>query len=361
MVLAVTVTVTASAQTNFREISYAEAVKTAKAEGKLVFMDFYTDWCGPCKMMARDVFPQKNLGDYMNDHFVSIKVNAEKGEGVALAKHYDIHAYPTFVILTGEEKEVNRTSGSRDANSFISELERMINPEKSPLVIKERYKAGDRTPQLVKDYIALLKDEAMRDRKNGETKMNDVLKLAQDYFESLNDSQKLSDENLFVYTDYTRMNDNPAALVMKKNYKRFDKQVQPEIGKAIAKICEYAVFSYFTGYLPVDANALKMVKDDIKSFKVNNDGKYDAVLSFIDAYVAGDKDKYVDYCRSHFKDLKEEHQTYLLSTYSRLFTDADRNTKLKASRFMRDNLSELPFNTIYYAAMEIGKLEGKTK
>ena len=56
------------AQTNFRSITYDEAIAAAKAENKLVFMDFYTDWCGPCKRMAREVFPQKKVGDYMNVH-----------------------------------------------------------------------------------------------------------------------------------------------------------------------------------------------------------------------------------------------------------------------------------------------------
>lgn len=68
----------ASAQTNFRDITFDQAIEAAQKENKLVFVDFYTDWCGPCKMMARDVFPQKELGDYMNDKFVSVKLNAEK-------------------------------------------------------------------------------------------------------------------------------------------------------------------------------------------------------------------------------------------------------------------------------------------
>ena len=85
MVLALAAGV-ALAQTDFRHISYAEGLKAAKAEGKLLFVDFYTEWCGPCKMMANNVFPQKDVGDYMNAKFVCLKIDAEKGEGVELAE-----------------------------------------------------------------------------------------------------------------------------------------------------------------------------------------------------------------------------------------------------------------------------------
>lgn len=73
-------TSTVTAQTNFRSIDFNEAVKQSQAENKLVFIDFYTDWCGPCRKMSKEVFPQKQVGDYFNSQFVCIKLNAEKKE-----------------------------------------------------------------------------------------------------------------------------------------------------------------------------------------------------------------------------------------------------------------------------------------
>ena len=75
---------------NFRDITFEEALKQAKSENKLVFMDCYTSWCGPCKNMADKVFPQKAAGDYFNPRFVCVKYDMEKGAGVELAKKFEI-------------------------------------------------------------------------------------------------------------------------------------------------------------------------------------------------------------------------------------------------------------------------------
>ena len=72
-VFAVMIAMAVSAQVDFRHVSFKEALAAAQNEGKLVFVDCYTEWCGPCKMMATKEFVKKEAGDYFNAKFVNFK------------------------------------------------------------------------------------------------------------------------------------------------------------------------------------------------------------------------------------------------------------------------------------------------
>ena len=72
----------------FREGSWKEMLALAKKENKLVFVDNYTSWCGPCKKMLKEVFSRKDIGEYMNTRFVNYKQDMEQEEGKELAGKY---------------------------------------------------------------------------------------------------------------------------------------------------------------------------------------------------------------------------------------------------------------------------------
>ena len=59
---------------------WSKVLQRAKEQNRLIFMDCYTVWCGPCKGLAQDVFPQKQVGDFFNAHFVNVKYDMEKGD-----------------------------------------------------------------------------------------------------------------------------------------------------------------------------------------------------------------------------------------------------------------------------------------
>src|SRR5690606_9477080 len=83
----------------FAEGPWKDVLARARQEGKLVFVDVYTSWCGPCKKMAAEVFPQKQVGDVFNASFINYKIDAEKGEGIDIARTYAVKAYPTYLFV----------------------------------------------------------------------------------------------------------------------------------------------------------------------------------------------------------------------------------------------------------------------
>lgn len=174
---------------NFREISYQEALKAAKSEGKNVFMDCYTSWCGPCKDMTKYIFPQENVGTFMNERFVSVKFDMEKGEGVELKKQFNVTSFPTFLIINLEGKVLHKFVGSRDANEFLKEFD--YDPKQAWGDIQTRYENGDRTPLFLKQYLQML------------VKVSDksAPRVASELFTVLNDEEKQAEEYRFLYTD----------------------------------------------------------------------------------------------------------------------------------------------------------------
>ncbi len=96
-------------------------LERAEKENKLVFLDFYTTWCTPCKLMDQDVFPDKGIGDFFNENFLSYKVDAEKGNGVNLAVVYNVSVYPTLFFLN----EKGRVIESKQGAAYHTELMQM--------------------------------------------------------------------------------------------------------------------------------------------------------------------------------------------------------------------------------------------
>lgn len=143
----------------------ADAVAKAKAEGKKVFLDCFTSWCGPCKKMAREVFPQKNVGDYMNSRFVSIQIDMEKGEGPALAERLQVSAYPTFIIFNAEGGEIGRFLGGSEADEFLEKVKNASQDDGSA-EMDRRWENGERDEAFLLEYIESLGNAYKNKRAN---------------------------------------------------------------------------------------------------------------------------------------------------------------------------------------------------
>ncbi len=99
--------------------NFSEAMAKAKAENKLIFMDAYASWCGPCKLMKQNTFPDDLVGKVFNEKFVSVAYDMEVGEGLELATKYPVSAYPTLFFMDASGKVISSELGYRDPAGLI--------------------------------------------------------------------------------------------------------------------------------------------------------------------------------------------------------------------------------------------------
>lgn len=115
--------------TQFFKGTFAQALAKAKKENKKLMVDCYTLWCGPCRYMATNVFPNDTLGAYMNEHFVCMKLDMEHGEGPERNKTFQVKAYPTFIFFDADGKEMSRFEGMAMQDDFQKRCERILKGE----------------------------------------------------------------------------------------------------------------------------------------------------------------------------------------------------------------------------------------
>jgi len=105
----------------FSAAKWSEVQKIAKKENKLIFIDLFTVWCGPCKLMTKNVFPLEEVGKFYNANFINFTIDAEKGDGIRIAKQYKVNSFPTYLFVDGDGKLFYRSMGAMLAEKFLAE------------------------------------------------------------------------------------------------------------------------------------------------------------------------------------------------------------------------------------------------
>lgn len=96
----------------FEKTDFETTLAKAKAENKPLFIDFYTAWCAPCLAFTKNVLTDEEVGIYMNETFINLKYDAEKGEGINIAKKYNVKFYPTLLVIDCDGKVLENLSDS---------------------------------------------------------------------------------------------------------------------------------------------------------------------------------------------------------------------------------------------------------
>ncbi len=104
---------------DWKKINLAEAQKLSKKTGKPIYINISAAWCGYCKKMKKSVHSKNKVASEINDNYIAIAIDGEKGEGIALVKKHKIKGYPTQLILDAEGNILKRNNGYMSESKLL--------------------------------------------------------------------------------------------------------------------------------------------------------------------------------------------------------------------------------------------------
>lgn len=111
-----------STDVKFVNANISEAKTIAGAQGKLAFVAFSAKWCSPCKWMDQTTYRDRSVSTYLNDHFVSIKVDIDDFDGFNMKEEYNVSTIPTMIIFNSKGEMVERLEETMAPSKMIEIL-----------------------------------------------------------------------------------------------------------------------------------------------------------------------------------------------------------------------------------------------
>jgi len=227
------IAISAQEAIQFQELPFKDIIAKAKKEKKLVFIDAYASWCGPCKMMEKNVFTQKSVSDYYNTNFINARFDMEKGEGRDIASKFGVRSYPTYLFLNGEGEIVSRNTGYMEESMFVAMAQDINSPGNKKGSLKDRFASGDKDPEFLTNIMKL----------NANTDYDFAKKASERYFQNKKKTEELTKDEIgfllyFVkssedpnYTVFTSRKAEIIKFLPEETYNEFDAQLK--LGKVV--------------------------------------------------------------------------------------------------------------------------------
>jgi len=259
--------------------TWDEAMALAKKEKKKVFIDFFTEWCGPCLNMALTVFPLPEVGEVYNKNFICLKIDAEKGEGRELAKKYGIHSYPSYIFVNPKtEALIHRSGGNKPAADFIADVQGALNPKLSSIYLNEKYKSGKYDARFLIDYIHNQKVSGNRN-------------VQKDFDKLIAMGKKLTDPEIWeLYADCIGGYNNPYVKEVADHYDEFVRLFGKEaVDAKLTEATAYAPTEFTESLCNFDGKYYNLKMAELTTLFQQN--KYDEAWDLVDQLA---QDKNID-------------------------------------------------------------------
>jgi thioredoxin-related protein len=233
------------------ELGNLESVlQKAAKENKLIFIDAYTTWCGPCKKMSKEVFTTDTVANYFNRTFVNYKFDMEKGEGIEFAKKYNVNCYPNLLVIDSKGNIVHRGAGYMKPMEFIAFAKASFSSDENFIGKKNFYENTSLNEKTIIEYISLM-DGACLDPSPAVAK----------YLSSVKEEDLSTKTNWELIRDNVNDIDSREIKYLLKNYKAFELKYNKEVEDKISKLG----LTYFSEHLrskELDKVAFEKTKQD---------------------------------------------------------------------------------------------------
>jgi len=193
----------------------------AKKEKKLIFIDAYTSWCGPCKWISANIFTNKEVADYYNKNFINAKFDMEdQGEGTRIGSSYEVMCYPNLLFIDANGKLIHRTAGvDQDPQFYIALGETAKDSKKCFAAVEERYKKEPTNTTYFAEYLTLVSNTCL-----------DFQKDLDSYLFRLTEDDYLKEENWKLIQNHLADFNHKVTQYVSKNTSKFQDKFGDQVG-----------------------------------------------------------------------------------------------------------------------------------
>ena len=189
-------------QVNFIEVTTLEEMQEARKKASdqmlMVFVDVYATWCGPCKLMDKEVYTDPSVAEYMNANFVSVRMDGETDYGRKYAAEQKLEGYPSMFIFSDDGEPISKVVGFTPAEKLVASLKGTVENYRTVKEYKTKYERGTLETGDFATYISVVRE--MGNQEEAE-------ELASEYMERIIDPN-LSDNDIQVVAFYMDLEDD---------------------------------------------------------------------------------------------------------------------------------------------------------
>lgn len=216
----------------FQSMSWDEALAAAQKSNKLIFMDAYTTWCGPCKALEKYTFTDPSVGTLFNASFINVRFDMEQYPGLELAEKYDVTIYPTLLFINRDGDLVHRGCGALGIDELIALGKTAITPNETLSSLQEKVGNDERSIELIDKYILALGNACQ-----------DIDGFLKKFFSQVSNEELMNEPNWYVFSEYDFDIYGDRFQYLLKNQKNFD--VLVEANNVQDKIYDTFIMNYF--------------------------------------------------------------------------------------------------------------------